>query len=57
MKKYDLSYRMSDETQAKVDALFAALRAAEQEEIELIEVQPRVAAKAKPSPEIGGNAD
>jgi hypothetical protein len=38
MKKYVLKYRVSETAQAKVDALFEALKAAEGEDIELVEV-------------------
>jgi hypothetical protein len=41
VKRYDIKYCMSETARPKVDALFAALRAAEDEEIELIEVQPK----------------
>jgi hypothetical protein len=53
MKKYVLKFTMSETTLPKVEALWAALKAAEQEDIELVEFKPRPAKV----PEIGSDAN
>lgn len=47
MKKYVLKFRMSETALPRVNALWEALKTAEGEEIELIEIlpEPRLAAK------------
>ncbi|WP_291686907.1 hypothetical protein [Bradyrhizobium sp.] len=56
MKKYHIKFKVSETTLPKVDALWAALKAAEDEEIEMVEFDPSKLRAAKAA-EIGGNAD